>query len=105
MQPESKSLSSKGKANYIAVQLVLSTDGLRLLWTPEPGAGNTTPGAAPASGFVRTTDIRAVTYDGSQPQQTVDADEEARSLSTRFAIVTPFETLYFASTLGPAPYK
>ena len=78
------------------VQLVLSTDGLRLLWTPEPGAANIEGSGTEPSGFVRTTDIRNVTYIGADPLTKAFPDEEARPMYTRFAITTPFETINFA---------
>ena len=91
--------ASTPRAKYIGVQLVLSTDGLRLLWTPEPGAGasDAGQGATPTSGHVRTTDIRSVVYDAANLAVPIPSDEEARPLATRFAIQTPFETLNFAS--------
>lgn len=90
LQPESGKAPSAKKA--IDVQLVLSTDGLRLLWTPEPGSANA---ATPSSGFVRTTDIRSVAYDGASA--VARPDEDSRAAATRFSIVTPFDTLSFAS--------
>ena len=91
----------KGKPIVIFVQLVLSTDGLRLLWSPEPGqtkiAEQSGPDASPPSGFVRTTDVRSIEYGGADPQGPPHPDEEARPSHTRFGVVTPFGTTNFAS--------
>jgi len=65
-----------------SVQLVLSTDGLRLTWTP--------------GGEVRTTDLRSVVYDGAELAPPTAG--ETHPAHMRFAIVTPYETIRFAIT-------
>ena len=78
---------AKGPAS---VQLVLSTDGLRLQWTPASGSTE--------EGFVRTTDIRSVVYAAADPTApTPHPDEAARPAYARFSIVTPQATYHFAS--------
>lgn len=97
----------RGKPIVIFVQLVLSTDGLRLLWSPEPGqtkiAEQAGADASPPSGFVRTTDVRSVEYGGADPQAPPHPDEEARPSHTRFGVVTPFGTTNFASAWPRLP--
>ena len=96
-------LSRGQKPTYcLGVQLVLSTDGLRLLWTPVPGAPNIEGSGTTANGFVRTTDVRSVVYAGTDSTTKPAADEEARPTYSRFALHTPFETINFASTQSSA---
>jgi len=84
------------QAGATGVQLVLSTDGLRLMWTP---GGSGQSDSTPASGFVRTTDLRSVVYDGAD--LAAPSSGESFPAHTRFAIVTPYETIRFAITDAP----